>query len=48
MTRRHFMNIAARSMLGVRVLPYLGGLASLVARADGSSSTPGATASSVI
>jgi len=48
MTRRHFMNIAARSMLGVRVLPYLGGLASLVARADGSSSSPGATASSVI
>ena len=48
MTRRHFMNIAARSMLGVRVMPYLGGLASLVARADGSTSAPGATASSVI
>jgi len=42
------MNIAARSMLGVRVMPYLGGLASLVARADGSSSAPGATASNVI
>jgi hypothetical protein len=48
MTRRHFMNIAARSMLGVRVMPYLGGLASLVARADGATSAPGATASSVI
>lgn len=48
MTRRHFMNIAARSMLGVRVMPYLGGLASLVGRADGSSSAPGAKASSVI
>jgi len=48
MTRRHFMNIAARSMLGVRVMPYLGGLASLVARADGAASAPGATASSVI
>ena len=48
MTRRHFMNIAARSMLGVRVMPYLGGLASLVARADGATSGPGATASSVI
>jgi hypothetical protein len=42
------MNIAARSMLGVRVMPYLGGLASLVARADGATSAPGATASSVI
>jgi hypothetical protein len=48
MTRRHFMNIAARFMLGVRVMPYLGGLASLVARADGATSAPGATASSVI
>jgi hypothetical protein len=48
MTRRHFMNIAARSMLGVRVMPYLGGLASLVARADGATSAPGAMASSVI
>lgn len=48
MTRRHFMNIAARSMLGVRVMPWLGGLASLVARADGSTAAPGATASSVI
>jgi hypothetical protein len=35
-------------MLGVRVMPYLGGLASLVARADGATSAPGATASSVI
>ena len=48
MTRRHFMNMAARSMLGVRVLPYLGGMASLLSRADGASTGPGATASSVI
>jgi hypothetical protein len=48
MTRRHFMNIAARSMLGVRVMPWLGGLASLVPRADGATSAPGATASNVI
>lgn len=48
MTRRHFMNIAARSMLGVRVMPWLGGLSSLVSRAEGANSESGATASSVI
>lgn len=42
------MNIAAKSMLGVRIMPWLGGLSSLVARADGATSTPGAKASSVI
>lgn len=48
MTRRHFMNLAARSMLGVRVMPYLGGLAGLLSRADGAPAVPGATASNVI
>ena len=48
MTRRHFMDLAARSMLGVRVMPYLGGLATLLSRAHGSPSGPGATASNVI
>lgn len=48
MTRRHFMNIAARSMLGVRVMPYLGGLGALLSRAHGSTAAPGATASNVI
>ncbi len=48
MTRRHFMNMAARSMLGVRVMPYLGGLAGLLAQAHGAPSAPGAKASHVI
>lgn len=48
MTRRHFMNLAARSMLGVRVMPYLGGLAGLLGRAHGAPTAPGATASHVI
>jgi len=48
MTRRHFMNLAARSMLGVRVMPYLGGLAGLLSRAHGAPAAPGATASNVI
>lgn len=48
MTRRHFMNMAARSMLGVHVLPYLGGLAGLLSRAHGATGAPGATASHVI
>ena len=48
MTRRHFMDVAARSMLGVRVMPYLGGLAALLSRAHGSTAAPGATASNVI
>lgn len=48
MTRRHFMNMAARSMLGVRVMPYLGGLAGLLSRAHGAPTAPGATASHVI
>lgn len=40
MTRRHFMDVAARSMLGVRVMPYLGGLAALLSRAHGSTAAP--------
>lgn len=48
MTRRHFMNMAARSMLGVRVMPYLGGLAGLLSQAHGAQTAPGATASHVI
>ena len=48
MTRRHFMNIAARSMLGVRVMPYLGGLGALLSRAHGAPAASGATASNVI
>ena len=42
------MNMAARSMLGVHVLPYLGGLAGLLSRAHGATGAPGATASHVI
>ena len=42
------MDVAARSMLGVRVMPYLGGLAALLSRAHGSTAAPGATASNVI
>lgn len=38
LTRRHFMNMAARSCLGVRVMPYLGGMAALMSRADGAAS----------
>jgi hypothetical protein len=48
MTRRHFMNMTARSLLGARVLPCLGGLAGLLSRAHGATGAPGATASHVI
>jgi hypothetical protein len=48
MSRRHFMNMAARSFLGVRVMPWLGGMASLLARADGATAAAGARASHVI
>lgn len=48
MTRRHFMNLTARSFLGVRVMPWLGGMASLLARADGATAAAGARASHVI
>ncbi|MFZ9933452.1 MAG: DUF1501 domain-containing protein [Chthoniobacterales bacterium] len=49
LTRRHFMGLAARSMLGVRVLPILGGMTSLLSAAHGAQQTgAGAKASSVI
>ncbi len=48
LTRRHFMNMAARSCLGVRVMPYFGGMAALLSRADGAPSNAAAKAEHVI
>jgi len=48
MSRRRFMNMAAGSCLGVRVMPYFGGLAGLLSRADGAPAMPGARAQHVI